>query len=117
MNGKIKIKGQLKLYMQWPVILAVLLILMDICVFRINRRAGAAASGFLAVYLLIVIFLYHHSRAIIMNELISFATQYGQVQRSLLKEFIVPYALLDSKGKLMWMNDAFSALCEKTAEI
>ena len=113
MNGKIKIKGQLKLYMQWPVILAVLLILMDICVFRINRRAGAAASGFLAVYLLIVIFLYHHSRAIIMNELISFATQYGQVQRSLLKEFIVPYALLDSKGKLMWMNDAFSALCEK----
>ena len=72
MNGKIKIKGQLKLYMQWPVILAVLLILMDICVFRINRRAGAIASGFLAVYLLIVIFLYHHSRAIIMNELISF---------------------------------------------
>ena len=46
MNGKIKIKGQLKLYMQWPVILAVLLILMDICVFRINRRAGAIASGF-----------------------------------------------------------------------
>jgi len=44
MNGKIKIKGQLKLYMQWPVILAVLLILMDICVFRINRRAGAIAD-------------------------------------------------------------------------
>lgn len=113
MNGKIKIKGQLKLYMQWPVILALLLIVMDICVFRINRRAGAAVTAFLAVYLLIVVFLYHHSRAVIMNELISFATQYGQVQKSLLKEFIVPYALLDNKGKVLWMNDAFSQLCGK----
>ena len=86
MNGKIKIKGQLKLYMQWPVILAVLLILMDICVFRINRRAGAAASGFLAVYLLIVIFLYHHSRAIIMNDADFFCYPVRQVQRSLLKD-------------------------------
>ena len=114
MNGKIKIKGQLKLYMQWPIILTVLLMIMDICLFKINRRAGAIASGFFAVYLLIVIFLYHHSRTIIMNELISFATQYGQVQKSLLKDFIVPYALLDSKGKLLWMNDAFATVCDKT---
>ena len=49
-----------------------------------------------------------------MNELISFATQYGQVQKVLLKEFIVPYALLDNNGKILWMNDAFAKLCGKT---
>ena len=48
-----------------------------------------------------------------MNELISFATQYGQVQKTLLKEFIVPYALLDYNGKILWMNDAFAALSGK----
>ncbi len=113
MDGKIKIKGQLKYYMQWPLILTVLLVLMDVLVFTVNRRAGALVSIFVAAYILIVVFLYFHSRAVIMNELISFATQYGQVQKTLLKEFIVPYALLDYNGKILWMNDAFAALSGK----
>ena len=71
-------------------------------------------SIFIAAYILIVVFLYFHSRAVIMNELISFATQYGQVQKTLLKEFIVPYALLDYNGKILWMNDAFAALSGKS---
>jgi c-di-AMP phosphodiesterase-like protein len=82
-------------------------------VFTVNVKAGALVSIFLAAYILIVVFLYFHSRAVIMNELISFATQYGQVQKVLLKEFIVPYALLDYNGKLLWMNDSFAALSGK----
>ena len=114
MDGKIRIKGQLKFYMQWPLILTILLVIMDILVFTVNRRAGALVSIFIAAYILIVVFLYFHSRAVIMNELISFATQYGQVQKTLLKEFIVPYALLDYNGKILWMNDAFAALSGKS---
>ena len=114
MDGKIRIKGQLKFYMQWPLILTILLVIMDILVFTVNRRAGALVSIFIAAYILIVVFLYFHSRAVIMNELISFATQYGQVQKTLLKEFIVPYALLDYNGKILWMNDAFVALSGKS---
>lgn len=114
MDGKIKIKGQLKFYMQWPFILTILLVIMDILVFIVNAKAGTLVSVFVAVYILIVVFLYFHSRAVIMNELISFATQYGQVQKVLLKEFIVPYALLDNNGKILWMNDAFANLCGKT---
>lgn len=113
MNGGIKIKGQLKFYMQWPFILTVLLVVMDILVFTINVKAGAVASGFLAAYLLIVVFLYFHSKTAIMNELISFATQYGQVQKTLLREFIVPYALLDCNGKVLWLNDAFAQMSGK----
>ena len=113
MDGKIKIKGQLKFYMQWPMILTVLLVFMDILVFTVDRKAGGLVSIFVAAYVLIVVFLYFHSRAVIMNELISFATQYGQVQKTLLKEFIVPYALLDYNGKILWMNDAFAALSGK----
>ena len=113
MNGGIKIKGQLKFYMQWPMILTVLLVFMDILVFTVDRKAGGLVSIFVAAYVLIVVFLYFHSRAVIMNELISFATQYGQVQKTLLKEFIVPYALLDYNGKILWMNDAFAALSGK----
>ena len=56
MDGKIKIKGQLKYYMQWPLILTVLLVLMDVLVFTVNRRAGALVSIFVAAYILIVVF-------------------------------------------------------------
>ena len=113
MDGKIKIKGHLKIYMQWPVILSILLIVMDVLVFSVSVKAGTLVSIFLAAYILVVVFLYFHSKTMIMNELISFATQYGQVQKTLLNEFAVPYALLDYNGKILWMNEAFSTLTGK----
>ncbi len=42
-----------------------------------------------------------------MNELISFATEYGQIQKKLLRELDLPYALLDDRGKVIWTNIAF----------
>ncbi|HIX28189.1 MAG TPA: DHH family phosphoesterase [Candidatus Blautia stercoravium] len=114
MNGKLKVKGHLKFYMQWPFILTIVLLVMDILVFTVNVKAGALVTGFLAVYILIAVFMYFHSRATIMNELISFATQYGQVQKSLLNEFIVPYALLDNRGKILWLNEEFAKLTGKS---
>ena len=113
MDGKIKIKGYLKFYMQWPVILSILLIVMDALVFSVSVKAGTLVSIFLAAYILVVVFLYFHSKTMIMNELISFATQYGQVQKTLLNEFAVPYALLDYNGKILWMNEAFATLTGK----
>ena len=41
MNGKLRIKGQLKFYMQWPFILTIVLLVMDILVFTVNVKAGA----------------------------------------------------------------------------
>ena len=113
MNGKIRMKGQLKIYMQFPVILGILLIIMNIAVFAISIKAGVLVSVFVVAYILIVVLLYLHSRTGIMNELISFATQYGQVQKNLLNEFIVPYALLDSNGKILWLNKEFVKLTGK----
>jgi len=113
MKNKIKIKGQLKRYLQWPVSLTILLLLMCIAVFTIDIKAGAAASFFLVIYIFIVIILYYSNRPNILNELVSFATQYGQVQKNLLRDFVIPYALLDRQGKILWMNTQFSNLCEK----
>ena len=45
--------------------------------------------------------------------MIDFATQYGTVQKRLLNEFEVPYAVMDATGKLLWMNRQFEALSEK----
>lgn len=113
MNKNMKIKGQLKVYMQWPFWLSLLLILMNLSIYFVNVRAGVVATGFVLVYIAAAAVLYFFRRPGIVNELISFATQYGQVQKSLLQEFSLPYALLDNRGNFMWMNDAFAHISGK----
>ena len=35
-NGKVQLKGQLKLYIQWPAIMVLLLIAMDLWVYKMD---------------------------------------------------------------------------------
>ena len=37
---KIRLKGQLKFYMQWPAIMAVVLVALNIWIYAINKGAG-----------------------------------------------------------------------------
>lgn len=113
MKEKIKLKGQLKSYLRWPLIMTVLLIIMNVMLYMVEVKAGAIATGFTAVYIVAAILLYFHRRPSILNELISFATQYGQVQKNLMQSFALPYALLDADGKILWMNDEFLFLTGK----
>lgn len=107
MKKKIKLKGTLQSYVQWPLILSVLLLVMNLCMYPVSVNAGLLMSAFLVVYILIVLLMYARSRTQLYGDLISFATQYGQIQRKLLKELSIPYALLDEEGKVLWGNEAF----------
>ena len=114
MKEKVRLKGRLRGYAQWPLLLSMLLLAMNICMYPISVKAGLLVSGFLVVYVFIVMTLYLRSRTQIYNELIEFATQYGQVQRKLLKELALPYALLDEEGRVLWGNTAFFEASKKT---
>lgn len=113
MNKKIKLKGQLKVYMRWPMLLTILLMTMNVWIYIIDVNAGVLMSIFIVIYALIVLLLYIQNKPTIMNELINFATQYGQVQRQLLADLEISYALLDSKGKFLWMNNCFARTVNK----
>ncbi|HUM83239.1 MAG TPA: DHH family phosphoesterase [Lachnospiraceae bacterium] len=112
--NNLKITGQLKSYLRWPMVLSVLWAVMTVAVFAAaGRRAGIIALIFLIIYAAISFFMYNARTPKLMNELVSFATQYGQVQKNLLKEFVLPYALLDGSGSILWMNNEFAALSGK----
>lgn len=110
MKNHISYKGQLKIYMGWPIYLSILLILMQIPIYLWDKRAGYALTAYTVVYLVTVIIIYYSSKPRMANEIISFATQYVAVQKRLLNEFEIPYALLDYSGKLLWSNEQFSEL-------
>lgn len=107
MKKRIKLKGRIKTYIQFSIYLGVLLCIVDIAVMLIDPKAGILLAVYAIFYFAITLSLYFHNKSIIMNELVSFATEYGQIQRKLLREMDLPYALLDDAGKVIWTNTAF----------
>ena len=62
---------------------------------------------FVLLYIIMAGSLYLRSKTVLLKDLVEFAAQYGVVQNTLLKELTVPYAILMSDGKTIWMNDLF----------
>lgn len=107
MKKRIKLKGRIKIYIQFSIYLGILLCIVDVGAMLIDIKAGILLAGYIILYFAITLSLYFHNKSIIMNELVSFATEYGQIQRKLLREMDLPYALLDDAGKVIWTNTAF----------
>ena len=62
-EGKVrfKLKGQLKLYIQWPAIMALLLMAMNIWIYEIDRNAGLLMLVFVLIYIAMIAVLYFYS--------------------------------------------------------
>lgn len=110
MKNRIRLKGKIKTFMLFSVYLGILLVVITVAMFWVNLEAGIILTVYAAIYLAITLSLYFYNKPIIMNELISFATEYGQIQKKLLRELDMPYALLDDNGKVIWTNTAFEAV-------
>lgn len=113
LKSKIKLKGRLKRYMQTSLYLGFLLAAVNLAVYLLSVPAGVIVSCFALLYFTVVISLQIYNRPVIMNELVSFATQYGQVQKVLLRELEIPYAVLDDEGRIIWTNQAFEKVVHK----
>ena len=113
LRKRIKLKGRLKRYMQTSIYLGLLLVIVNLLVYLINVPSGLVVTCFLLLYFAVVLSLQLYNNPVIMNELISFATQYGQVQKVLLRELEIPYAMLDETGRVIWTNEAFERVVHK----
>ena len=107
MKKRIRLKGKIKSFTHFSLYLGILLIAIDMASFLIDVRAGLLVLGYVIIYFAVTFALYFYNKPVIMNELVSFATEYGQIQRKLLRELDIPYALLDDSGRVIWTNLAF----------
>ena len=110
MKKHIKLKGRIKTYLNFTIYLGVLLCVVALAVSLLDIRSGLIVSLFTMLYLVVTFTLYFYNKPVVLNELISFATEYGQIQKKLLRDLDIPYALLDDMGKVMWTNQAFEAV-------
>lgn len=107
-----QLKGQLRMYMRWPLIMTLLLIGMDVCMYMVDKKAGLLMSVIIIIYVGIAFSLYFYNRSLILADLIQFSVQYKGIENRLLKELAIPYAIALEDGRILWKNDCFLNLTE-----
>ena len=109
----IKVTGKLKKYLQRPLLLIFILIGANAGVYFINVPCGILFSAGLAVYVICLSISWRLQQKGIFSEMVGFALEYGQVQKQLMLDLSIPYAVTDSEGKVLWFNAAFAELTGK----
>jgi len=112
-KNKVRIKGVLRTYLNCSIYLGILLAIVNLVIYLVDYRAGLILSCFVLLYFGVTLYLYLRNKSVLLNELVSFATEYGQIQRQLLRELELPYALLDDSGRIIWTNKMFEQAVHK----
>ena len=95
-------------YLRWPVILSVLLVLLNIILIALEPRAGVAMLIFTVIFTVFSATLYIYSRKDLYAGLIEFAQGFGSTESRLLNEMSIASAIVDENGSLLWQNKAFT---------
>lgn len=107
MKKGMKVKGAMRLNLSWPIIFAVLFLLMNIRIVYLDREAGMLAGLCWLLYVVITVVINLGGRRRLRSDLVHFASNYGQMQASMIKKLDVAYAMLSEEGQLLWGNDRF----------
>ena len=110
MSSQEKRKKKLSSFFRIPLLLGIILAVITVLVYFIDWPVGVILTVYMAVYFVSLWLLYRNNSEILRREMVDFATQYGQVQKEILRTYDVPYALLDESARVLWMNDAFKDL-------
>ena len=109
----LKYRNRLKRYLRFPLYMLIIFLICCIILSFVNPRAAGIMAVFVVVYGLVTFLYYKANLKSFKNTIIEYAVHYGTVQKELLKNFRLPYVLLDSTGRIMWMNEEFCQLVDK----
>ncbi len=79
----------------------------------VDTKIAGIMTIFVVLYGIICFIYYRANLKSFKNTIIEYAVHYGTVQKELIKNFRLPYVLLDSTGKIIWMNEEFCILVDK----
>ena len=67
----------------------------------------------LIIYVGMALLVLRCHRPFIINDLIAFANRYDVLEKRILEELALPYAIMDTNGRMIWSNKVFSELTGK----
>lgn len=113
MENKVKSIGELNKILHIPFWLLLILAAANAAVYAAHTTAGVLMTIGAAAYCIALLAVYYRRQNTLLNDMIAFATRYGETQKQFMLEFPSPYALTDQEGHLLWFNNAFAALTGK----
>lgn len=113
-KSQMKYSGKLMRHWYWCIFLTLMLLVLTAVVLYINTLAGVIVGGFTVMVYLTILGLDVYYRPKVLAELLDFSRKYSEIERDMLKEFVVPYSLVQADGKILRMNDAMCQLTGKS---
>ena len=110
MKENIKVHGQLKGYLSWPLLLSLFLVCANIAAGCVSHIGGLVMLPFTIGYLAVAMWIFLYSRKRIIGGLVDFSAEYAWIQKQLLTGLALPYALADEDGRIVWANEEFRAV-------
>ena len=107
MNGNVTFKGRLNTVVKMPLYLFIIFAAAGFGIGCYNLTAGLCIGIFLILYLIVWYAAFRRSRTAISNEILRFS-EYGMDQQTgALENLELPFAILETSGKIIWMNRQF----------
>lgn len=113
MKDKIKVKGQLNIYLSWPLLLSLFVLAGNIAVAFAGGYGALVLFPFTFCYAVIAVWIYLYGRKRLLGGLVEYSAEYAWVQKRLVTDMLLPYALADENGRLIWCNHAFQEVLDE----
>ena len=110
----LKYRNRLNRYLRFPLYMLIIFLIGCIVVSFVDTKVASIMTSFVFLYGIICYIYYRANLKSFKNTIIEYAVHYGTVQKELIKNFRLPYVLLDASGRIIWMNNEFSELVDKS---
>lgn len=100
-------KNRIRWIIILPLLMAVILLGISLYMYGLDTSIGMISAMILVVYLIIAVILYLRINPYYNSALVEYSLEQGKIQKELLHELEIPYAILDLSGHVMWANNMF----------
>ena len=108
-------RGILNLYLNWPIVLGIYLILAEIIIYMFDVQAALIALPFVIIYIVIALYLRCIKYNNLHSSILKLAESISNKQRIYFAKIDLPHAVLDEDGRIIWANDRFLEISKQVA--
>ena len=108
-------KGNINIYLNWPIILAIYLIVVVVILYFIDYTAGFIASLFILFYIIFALYLRFVKYNGLNASIVKVAEQISIKQKLYFNKIDFPHAMLSQSGVVIWANDKFLSISNNIA--
>ena len=106
MDNKVRAQKLLGSYLRWPIIIALIMIVMTVTVMLFDKKSAVVVAVFTLFSISLLIFIYTSSQNMILGSLIKFSMESNNSMMSLYKEMSIPYMIFSGDMSILWKNKA-----------